>query len=444
MGGFIGSGEVADNQEVEHESGLSRLCSSILCTICVAPLLLIGVVFLLGYNERRAVCDAKVITQGKAEVTEVGCTSKLQGSGELVMFSCDLSRAGLAPLTAANTDFESVLGFVGTGLSVQAEMYQCVETVQSATKKDRVGGGQTTVKTYTYSKEWRSHHVDSGAFSRKTSQSFIQNCGVENPQWPAGAPTSGEQHAPSARVGPFTIKGDFVRKVPLSASVRASSTPSGWTLSGGTYESSRWALTAPGPSQNIGMVRVTFMGTDWAKPKTTVLGQNNGGTLGRWTASDSWLCSGFTLGDLRQGVKSKDELFQALESEANILTYLLRFLGFGLAWFAFSRCVGPLEVAADCVPCIGPCLGDSIEAVGCCISCLPACACSLLVIGVVWVAMRPQVGVPMVLFFVATVCGFAAFKMYTAQQKQEQRASRGSAYDVGPDPENVGKPADAE
>merc|ERR1740121_1659 len=99
------------------------------------------------------------------------------------------------------------------------------------------------------------------------------------------------------------------------------------------------------------------------------------------------------------------------------MTWVFRIVGFVIMWVAFSLCFGPLEVAADCIPCIGPCLGDSIAAVTCCISCLPGCACTLGVIGVVWVAMRPMVGGPMVAVFLLTLCGFVAFKCYAKGQK---------------------------
>merc|ERR1712151_659572 len=82
-----------------------------------------------------------------------------------------------------------------------------------------------------------------------------------------------------------------------------------------------------------------------------------------------------------------------------------------------SLMFGPLGVVADCIPCIGPMLGDSIETITCCISCLPATACCSLIVGIVWVGMRPQLGVPLLLVFVACIAGFACFKARASQGK---------------------------
>ena len=134
----------------------------------------------------------------------------------------------------------------------------------------------------------------------------------------------------------------------------------------------------------------------------------------------------------------------------------LRFLGFALAWVAFCLLAGPLEVAVDCIPCIGPMLGNAVSAITCCVprqqqkrlvqnhgpfinqcamidmmapffglchvqkrtkkdkkknwhvatknakvSCIPATACTMGVVGVVWLAMRPMIGIPLIILFVA-------------------------------------------
>mmetsp|Transcript_756 Transcript_756/g.1584 ORF Transcript_756/g.1584 Transcript_756/m.1584 type:complete len:441 (+) Transcript_756:59-1381(+) len=423
---------LGDNQEVRNQSGCSRLLNSIVCALCVAPILMIAACWTLGWNERRAVCDARAIAEGKEVVEQVGCGSKWSGDGELVMFSCDLSTDGLAPLSPESSDFESSVSFVGVGLTSVVEVFQCQEHEHSETKKDSVGGGTTTVVTYTYSTDWSSSYIDSASFSStgKSSSNYMSKCGVENPTWPSYLPTPGSQWNPSAKVGAFTIPSELVRQISLDAPVLASTTPSGWTYANGYYQS-----TIPGyqfQSNGIGRARVRFYGNDWSMPTYTVLGRNEAGTVDRWTASDSWLCSGFTLIDLRTGTVSIDRLFSALEAESNATTHILRFLGFLLLWFAFSRLFGPLEVAADCIPCVGPCLGDSIATIACCVSCLPGCACALGVIGVVWVAMRPMVGIPLVLIFLCTCCGFVGFKIYSEQKKSKtQPGGTDSSVDGG-------------
>ncbi|CAJ1341074.1 unnamed protein product [Effrenium voratum] len=172
-----------------------------------------------------------------------------------------------------------------------------------------------------------------------------------------------------------------------------------------------------GTGNGIGDMRVVIKGTDWSNTAVTVLGKNSGGTIQVWTAPDSWLCSGYSLLDLRMGSLEISAVFDAMRAESNGMTWILRIVGFVLAWLAFCLLGGPLEVAADCIPCVGPCLGDMVSAIVCCVSCVPATACTLGVVGVVWVAMRPLVGIPLMLIFMATMVAMIVWKTMYAKKK---------------------------
>merc|ERR1711972_808606 len=105
-------------------------------------------------------------------------------------------------------------------------------------------------------------------------------------------------------------------------------------------------------------------------------------------------------------------------------TIILRILGFLVIWFALSRVGAPLGVAADCIPCVGPCLGDAVETIVCCATCPPACGCALGVIGIVWVVMRPAVGIPLILIFLCTCGGSLG---YMAYQRMNQKSGDDSS-----------------
>mmetsp|Transcript_20723 Transcript_20723/g.39458 ORF Transcript_20723/g.39458 Transcript_20723/m.39458 type:complete len:487 (+) Transcript_20723:72-1532(+) len=404
-----------DNQSVEYQSGASRLMKSIFMAICVAPLLLLGMCWLLGYNEQRAVCDQRAISAGSDAVQSVGCKDPLIGSGSLVMFSCDIVPASLPRLSLPGADFSSVQ-HRGTGVKADSQMYQCIEHDNSRTEKTQ-GGGTRTIHTYTYSREWKSTYVNSGSFSAVGSQNWRVNCGRDNPPWDSTVP-QGVSFAPDMKVGNFTTT--MTSHVPLDTPITNIPRPSGaWQRYG---EGSFYRSYGGSPSSpRIGDLRVTFMSNNPNQLGVTVLGNNNAGSIENWVAPSSWLCSGFSLADLRMGSWSKDQLFSQLASEANALTWVLRFVGFAFMWLAFCLCFGPLEVAADCIPCVGPCLGDSIAAITCCISCLPASACCLGVAGVVWVVMRPLVGIPCI---IACILIFGGFGSYIAKKRAEKRGGQ--------------------
>jgi len=403
---------LADNQEVTDESGTSRLCSSIFMAVCVAPLLILGMCGLLGFNEQRAVCDQNAITAGEGAVKQVGCTDASAGSGSLVMFSCDIKQDKLPTMRLDNSDF-SVVQVRGTGLKVESAMYQCIEKEYSQTKKNKLGGGSSTVHTYTYSQDWSTEPIDSYRFHAKDSSSYRQNCGTFNPSWNSSVPRSASKYQPRMDVGAFTTT--MTDRVPLTSLIANAAAPDGWQLtSSGSFYKGHGLMSNP----MIGDVKVTLYTNDPFQLRVTVLGENGNGNMDSWTAPSSWLCSGFSLQDLRMGTLSKSKLFETLASDASFKTWMLRIAGFGIMWVAFCLCFGPLEVAADCIPCIGPCLGDSIQAITCCVSCLPAIACTLGVAGVVWVAMRPEVGIPLMLVWVLIVGGLGYYIVKKRQEKQ--------------------------
>lgn len=416
FGSFFGGGSIlGDNQDDEHESGISRLGSS-MCFACLSPFFFIGALILLGYNEKRSVCEARALNVGYEDAREVGCTDSSEGSGELVIFSCDLQTPA-TPLTVTTGEFNGYVTHYGICLNTTAEMVQCHETVQSQTTKDSFGGGKTTVKTYTYSTKWSSRYVDDNEFNKLNSVNWYHMCGTRNPNslWHGILPSNGAQFVPSAKAGAWTIpKSGFLDRMSCSYPVSADSNPPGWVSSGSYYTKS-----SASSNMGIGNMRVSFSSNNPNEPKVTVLGKNSGGKVGSWTAPSSWFCSGDTLSDLREGTLSKEELFKIKKDASAAVTWILRLVGFILAWMSVCCLFGPLEIFADCIPCIGPYLGDMVQAVVCVISCPPACACSLFVIGIVWVGMRPMVGIPMLLVWICVVGAFGGWVYYSIKNKKE-------------------------
>jgi len=417
LGGLLGGSGInlADNQSSSYQSGGSRLCNSFVTAFCVAPLVIFVSVLVLGWNEQHSVCQQKVIYEGKEKAVQVlDCDNVYAGSGGLVMMNCDIQKPH-EPLHGGGAF--AMFSHVGTGLRTKAEMLQCVQEEHKETHKDAAGGGKTTVTTYTYSTKWVDHPVDSGNFAKPDSSSFRNNCGTGNPRWPADVPQTGEQYVKRIHVGAFTTT--LVRDVPLNTPVSDWGAPDGWTRTGeGSFESSRWKQT----NSEIGMVRVSFMSNDWDRPQATLLGQNNAGSIQEWIGSSSWLCSGFSLETLRMGYLSRQTLFDELAQEETMRTWIFRLGGFVALWIAFSCCLAPLGIAADCIPCIGGCLSEAVEGAACCFACMPASTLCILVCGICWLVMRPVFGVFMVL-----LAGGLGFLMFFAVT-QAQRSRKSSSY----------------
>lgn len=210
--------------------------------------------------------------------------------------------------------------------------------------------------------------------------------------------------------------------MPLSkpAPVPQASVPQGWAIDGEVLTTKK-KVSDLSSDFKIGEVRVGMYTNDHDSPTFTILGKNNAGTIGTWTSSDTWLCSGESVSHMSAGKVDKAQLFSSKKGAANALTWFLRFMCFACMWFACSRFAAPLGVVADCIPCIGPMLGDMVDAIACCVACAPACACSMMVGSIVWVAMRPVWGALMMVIFCAIVAGGVAFKMQANKAKEGAR-----------------------
>ena len=198
--------------------------------------------------------------------------------------------------------------------------------VESTTTKDKVGGGRTTVKTYTYRKEWSKQYINSDNFKKQSGVSFMQNCGAgaRNEPWASDFPKNGVTYASDAKAGEWTLtQGDLKDVTTCGAEqVGAGENIGGFTRNGNTFESN-----FPQAGQ-LNAQRVSFTG-DKSGVTVTALGKNVDGKVQPWTAPDSWLCSGYTLKDMRPGTHTKEKLFDSLVAGNTGLTWGLR-IGFWL------------------------------------------------------------------------------------------------------------------
>ncbi|CAE6938019.1 unnamed protein product [Symbiodinium sp. CCMP2592] len=141
-------------------------------------------------------------------------------------------------------------------------------------------------------------------------------------------------------------------------------------------------------------------------------------------APPSWLCSGGSYNEVdlfAEGLLSDQELISNAESENMTSTWLLRAVGICLCIGGVVMFLNPLQTLANLVdqffswfrsiPVLGwllDTLGDAVAlAVGCAIfgvSVGIGLPSALIVMSISWCAVRPLLGIPMLLACVAALC----------------------------------------
>jgi Transmembrane protein 43 len=331
-------------------------------------------VLLLGWNEYRTVHRTKGLLEGKSVVVPLESPESIepQNAGKLIHV------AGLA--TTEETLSDKQFAVAGQFLRIRrnVEMYQWVEREEKKTRK-KLGGGEETVKTYTYDKKWKS--------GRESSESFKEPNDHVNPQ----PKFSHEEHvANRATFGAFQLRSEQVNDInnwrewsldqdnlleKFDPATRDQFKVQGAYL---YYRPSGTAANVDTNSPQVGDLRIRF---DVVEPtQISQLGKQEESTITAFQTSN-----GEKIELLKVGKLSATEMFASLERENTFFAMLLRAAGWILSIVGFSLIAGPLKTLGDIVPFVGNLVGTATFFIA---LILGTCS-SLVTISVAWIAVRP-------------------------------------------------------
>jgi hypothetical protein len=371
-------------QVTSSSSWFSRIGKAFSGIIVGLILLIIGIA-LLFWNEGRAVKTYNTLKEGQGLVMNVSADeADAANDGKLVHLTADATTEEIL----VDEDF----GISANAIRLQrdVEMYQWKETEESETRK-KLGGGEETVTTYTYSKQWSS--------GLNNSSNFQQPEGHENPsEFPYDSMTWDAENVP---VGAFYLSPDLISQLSDFADLPVREIPEGaaWpedaTLSkGGIY------LGANPAQPQVGDVRIKFSVIE-PGPVSIVAAQNGD------TFADYQTKAGGTIAMIVPGNVPAQQMFEDAIATNTLVTWLIRLGGFILIWIGFGLLFAPLSVLADVVPFFGNLVGAATGL----IAFLLALAVALIVIALAWVFFRPLLAITLlVLAVVAAVFGFRAFR----------------------------------
>ncbi len=357
--------------EVTSQSWGSRLGGAFK-GIIIGILLVIASLVLLFWNEGRAVKRYKTLKEGSGAVIVVSAEVVDSGNeGKLVHMT------GMVTSDEILTDTSFGVSSQALKLLRIAEMYQWQQESRSEEKK-KIGGGTETTTTYTYNTVWAENLINSDQF-RKAD-------GHQNPV--DMAYRSVELVAAQPMVGAFTLAPGLMQKI---SGYKPLVLGPDYTLPDGIQGKGLLGSTGiylgeyPDNPQ-IGDIRISFKEL---KPLTIslVAGQKND-TLQSYQTK-----VGGSIALLQAGEYSAEMMFQQAGQSNNILTWILRGVGFVLMLIGFHLVLAPLSVFADVLPILGSLVGVGTGI----IAALFTVSLSILTVAVAWLVYRPFIAFTMLM-----------------------------------------------
>ncbi|MFM9067085.1 MAG: TMEM43 family protein, partial [Planctomycetota bacterium] len=282
---------------VTRESWFSRLKNSFL-GVLFGILMFLGSFVVLWWNEGRSVHTAQALVELKNSVVTIEADHvEPQNEGKPVHLS------GSATTERTLTDDLFGISAQAIKLRRKVEMYQWREEKKEE-KRDKVGGSQETVTTYSYSKQWSQQQYNSDAFQQSDTHQNPRSMRVEGEQ-KVGEPVT---------VGAFTLSAGLLSQMSnyetltlakdwqLPEAEQKSGVIHGHTV----YVSQMAGGTPPNPDQPaIGDLRVSWEGVP--SGPVSVIAQQTKASFAPWQASSA-KGLGTQVERLVNGVRSAPEM----------------------------------------------------------------------------------------------------------------------------------------
>lgn len=408
--------------------------------IATGFIMFIAATALLWWNEGRAVKTTKMLNEAQGNYVEMPDIKNAdpQFDGKLVFAT------GLA--TTQDTLTDPVFGVSDLALRMQrkVEYYQWEEHAHEE-KRDKYGGGEETITTYTYKKAWVSKPQESGAFhdpQYKNSNFVLMT--AENADFASEDVTFGAYKLNAKQVESLPASQKVTLNVPAATmrqmddNVRQAynrATHRSYASSSSRYDdryngrdsyndrdrygdrnremderpqdaapnsefvhisenSIYIGLTPSAPS--IGDVRITF--TKAAPTNVSLIARVSGNTFTNYTAKN-----GKTFSSITPGIKTADEMFQAEHESNNMWTWGLRLLGLLLAIGGLKSIFGFLETLLKVIPPLAGILGFGVGL----ICSVVGFVWSLLIIALAWLFYRPLLGISLLVAGAVIIFAFS-------------------------------------
>ncbi|MFB9981756.1 TMEM43 family protein [Mesorhizobium kowhaii] len=310
---------------------IKRAVGGVIFGLLLIVLMVIG----LFWNEGRAVQTARSLAEGAGAVVSIDAGSvDAANDSKLVHVS--------GPVTADSGLSDPDFGIAAQGLrlSRDVEMYQWKEESKSETTK-KLGGGEETVTTYSYSKVWDDSQIDSSDFKKPD--------GHQNPPMAIHSRTF---QIPEGKLSAFTLDTPVLDRIEGDKDYSLSANQSAAIKA--AYAGSRPLSIVDGK---------IYLGADTTAPAlgdyrigyelaplgvVSIVARQAGSRFEPYqtVAGDELLL-------VDPGTVPADKMFAEAVSENTLITWLLRAAGLLLLTIGFALFLSPIGVILDVIPFLG-------------------------------------------------------------------------------------------
>lgn len=353
---------------------------------------------LLWWNEGRAVKTNDMLNEAEAATVVMENPNKLDNSleGELV--------CATALATTEDSLIDQQFGFGAKAIAIKRTVrYYQVQEKSKQEKKDKIGGGEETVTTYTYNRGWVTTPINSEGFHdpgyRKIN--FVLTTVPQEDVW-----------AQNVTFGAYTLPESLIRSItsteplkPVIAQERLESMNEDARHAAlRNYSSSKLGNVAKSHNAEVGQfIHVTgnelYFGMTPSSPavgdvkvtfekvvpaKVTLIAKVNGNTFEPYKAKN-----GYTFQTLVMGEKDATEIYEGEHDMNNIMLWAFRIIGILMVIGGLKGIFGFLETLLKVLPFIANILGWGVGV----ICTVVGVVWSLIVIAIAWLFYRPLLGI---------------------------------------------------
>jgi len=386
--------------KVTHQSWFGRIGNSF-AGVLVGLLLIVVMVGVLFWNEGRAVQTEKALAEGAGLVVSVAnAPVDPANEGKLVHVTGTI----VSQQTLSDPDFG--IETSGVRLVRKVEMYQWTES-ESSKKQTNLGGGEETVTTYTYKKEWKEGRVDSSEFE--------QADGHQNPELLLSSQT---YQIDDGTLGDYALTPSILDKVggvtdlPVKNSQEeavAAASPLDLPVAvvGGIIK-----VGQNSSSPAVGDLSISYQVVPLGD--VSVIAQQDGDSFSPYQTQ-----AGDELELVDDGIVAAPAMFKAAADENNIITWIIRGVGLLLLVTGFALVTGPLSVIASVLPFLGSIVsfGTGI------IAWVMGLTVGTITIAVAWFFYRPILSIVILVVGAAIVFGLITLGKQRAKGKPATAAS---------------------